>query len=107
MREGNMAADWLQTLEEQGAIAQSLVSNVHKVLDREDLTADQALALYRIIGKRAQDVRHLLAPMRGAGLDYSYGEAADALQEIYRALLAASVEKLRAIQGLRLVGEPA
>lgn len=102
-----MAADWLQTLEEQGAIAQSLISNVHKVLNREDLTADQALALYRIIGKRAQEVRQLLAPMRGADLAPAFTDAADALQEIYRALLAASIEKLRAIQGLRLVGEPA
>lgn len=106
-REGSMAADWLQTLEEQGAIARSLISNVDKVLVRDDLSPDQVRALYRIIGKRAEEVSQLLAPLSTADLHPAFREAGDALQDIYGMLLSAIVEKLRAIHGLRLVSEPA
>lgn len=100
-----MAVDWLQTLEAQGTIAQSLVSKVPVLLAREDLTLDQAALLHRIIQKGAKDVEGIAASMQQEDLDEAFHRATTALQDLYAMLLAATVEKMRAMQDLRIVVE--
>ncbi len=98
-----MSPDWIQMLQKHGETVQHLHAKVQIILAGECLTVDQALLLGRIVDKGSQNASGLASQMLEAGVGQSYIEAAEALQEIYKVLLAAIDAKLQALRRRKIV----
>ena len=98
-----MSPDWMQILQKHGETVQHLHAKVQIILASESLTVDQVLLLGRIVEKGARYADGLASQMLEAGVGPSYIEAAEALQEIYKVLLAAIDAKVQALRRRKIV----
>jgi hypothetical protein len=93
-----MSTDWMVALREQGDLAKSVSREIRTVLDRPDLTLEQARNICGLVKMGAETFDRFIRSARQQNLSPAYYETAKILADIWDALALDASSKLNIME---------